>query len=219
MRAYRSPLRLFIFGIIGIFLVVAAVDVMFGHWVSTVPETNDEGALTTRGQAQQRGDIVWGAALLGAGTLLFGGAVVELARRKPLVVVRDDGMVLAVGATEREVLVPWGHIKTIRGGVGEDVNDGGERSELILGLRSASDLPDEMIGARWNDPDLHVDASEWSEKVGDVQLAAQGALEYYRRVEAIGKMGAPSVTWETTVAGATEPISASQESDVKDERT
>ena len=219
MRAYRSPLRLFVFGIIGIFLIVAAVDVMFGHWVSTVPETSDEGVLTTRGQAQQRGDIVWGAALLGAGTLLFGATVVELARRSPLVEVRDDGMVFAVGRTEREVVVRWGNIETIQGGVCVDVNDGGERSELVLGLRSGSDLPDEMIGARWDDPDLRVDASEWSEKAGDVQLAAQGALEYFRRVEAIAEMGAPSVTWETTVAGATEPKSAFQEPEVKDERT
>jgi len=77
MRAYRSPFRLFVFGILGMFLMIAAVDVMFGHWVSTPPEDN-EGVFTTRGQAQQRGDIIWGAAMLGAGTLLFAGTVIEL---------------------------------------------------------------------------------------------------------------------------------------------
>ena len=217
MRAYRSPLRLFVFGIIGIVLIVAAVDVMFGHWVSTAPETSDEGALTTRGQAQQRGDILWGAAVLGAGTLLFGGAVIELARRKPLVEVRDDGMMFAVGTTEREVVVPWSRIETIRSGVTEDAYDGSRFGDLMLALRSGQDLPDEMIGATWDDPVLHIDARDWSESLADVQLAAQGGLEYFRRVEAIGEMGAPSITWETTVVGAVETQGASPESEAKEE--
>lgn len=217
MRAYRSPLRLFVFGIIGIVLIVAAVDVMFGHWVSTAPETNDEGALTTRGQAQQRGDILWGAAVLGAGTLLFGGSVIELARRKPLVEVRDDGMMFAVGTTEREVVVPWRRIETIRSGVTEDVYDGSKHGDLILTLRSGKDLPDEMIGATWDDPVLHIDARDWSESVADVQLTAQGGLEYFRRVKAIGEMGPPSIKWEATVVGSVETQGAPPEPESKEE--
>lgn len=217
MRAYRSPLRLFVFGLIGIVLIIAAVDVMFGHWVSTAPETSDEGALTTRGQAQQRGDILWGAAVLGAGTLLFGGSVIELARRQPLVEVRDGGMMFAVGTKDREVVVPWRRIRAIRGGVTEDVYDGGRHGEMALTLRSGQDVPDEMIGAMWDDPVLHIDARDWSESVADVQLAAQGGLEYFRRVEAIGEMGAPSITWETTAVGAAEPPDASLESEAKED--
>lgn len=198
MRAYRSPFRLFVFGIVGMFLMIAAVDVMFTHWVSTPPEEN-EGVLTTRGQAQQRGDIIWGAAMLGAGTLLFAGTVIELGRRKPLVEIREDGLFLAVSTTSDETVVPWGQVDSVRSGVTVDPNDGGERTELIVVVNSREDLPDELVGAEWDGPSLRVDTHDWSEPVSDVALAAQGALEHYRRVQEIEAMGQPELTWETTV--------------------
>lgn len=203
MRAYRSPFRLFIFGIVGMFLMIAAVDVMFGHWVSTAPEANDDGVLTTRGQAQQRGDIIWGAALLGAGTLLFAGTVIELGRRKPLVEIREDGIFLAVSTTSDEVVVPWGTIESVSSGVTVDANDGGERTELIVVVDSRANLPDELVGAVWDGARLRVDTHDWSEPVADVALAAQGALEHFRRVEEIEAMGQPELTWETSVSAPT----------------
>jgi hypothetical protein len=198
MRAYRSPFRLFIFGIVGIFLMIAAVDVMFTHWVSTAPEEN-EGALTTRGQAQQRGDFIWGAAIFATGVLLFGGTVVELARRRPLVEIREDGVYLAVGANSDGIVVPWRQIESINSGVMVDSNDGGERSELIIVLNSRTDLPDDLIGAEWDGLTLRVDTHDWSEPVGDVEGAARVALEHFRKVQTIEAMGQPSLTWETTV--------------------
>lgn len=206
MRAYRSPFRLFVFGIIGMFLMVAAVDVMLTHWVSTPPEEN-EGVLSTRGQAQQRGDIIWGAAMLGAGTLLFVGTVVELGRRKPLVEIREDGMFLAVSTTSDEVVVPWGQVDSVRSGMTVDSNDGGERTELVVVVNSRDDLPDDLVGAEWDGPRLRVDTHDWSEPVTDVTLAAQGALEHYRRVQEIEAMGQPELTWETTVTAEVAPES------------
>jgi hypothetical protein len=199
MRAYRSPFRLFVFGIVGMFLMVAAVDVMFTHWVSTPPDEN-EGVLTTRGQAQQRGDIIWGAAMLGAGTLLFAGTVIELGRRKPLVEIREDGIFLAVSTTSDEVVVPWGQVESVRSGVTVDANDGGERTELIVVVNSREGLPDDLVGAEWDGPNLRVDTHDWSEPAADVTLVAQNALEHFRRVQEIEAMGQPSLTWETTVA-------------------
>jgi len=199
MRAYRSPLRLFIFGIVGLFLMVAAVDVMFTHWVSTAPEEN-EGVLTTRGQAQQRGDFVWGAAIFATGALLFGGTVFQLSRRRPLVEIREDGIYLAVSTTSDDVVVDWRQIESIGSGVVVDSNDGGERSELIIVLNSRTDLPDEVVGAEWDGLTLWVDTHDWSEPIGDVEHAARVALEHFRRVQTIEAMGQPSLTWETTVA-------------------
>jgi hypothetical protein len=201
MRAYRSPFRLFVFGIVGMFLMIAAVDVMLGHWVSTPPEEN-EGVLTTRGQAQQRGDIIWGAALLGAGTLLFAGTVIELGRRKPLVEIREDGIYLAVSTTSDEVVVPWAQIESVGSGVTVDANDGGERTELIIVVNSRSDLPDDLVGADWDGPNLHVDTHDWSEPTDDVAKAASGALDHFNRVREIEAMGQPSLTWETTVTAS-----------------
>ena len=221
MRAYRSPFRLFVFGIVGMFLMVAAVDVMFTHWVSTPPDEN-EGVLTTRGQAQQRGDIIWGAAMLGAGTLLFAGTVIELGRRKPLVEIREDGIFLAVSPTSDEVVVPWRQVESVRSGVTVDANDGGERTELIVVVNSRADLPDDLVGAEWDGPNLRVDTHDWSEPVADVTLAAQGALEHFRRVQEIEAMGQPSLTWETTVAAevvAESQDTTSSNTDFKEETT
>lgn len=221
MRAYRSPFRLFVFGIVGMFLMIAAIDVMFTHWVSTPPEEN-EGVLTTRGQAQQRGDIIWGAAMLGAGTLLFAGTVIELGRRKPLVEIREDGLFLAVSTTSDEVVVPWGQIDVVRSGVTIDANDGGQRTELIVVVNSREGLPDELVGAEWDGPNLRVDTHDWSEPVSDVALAAQGALEHYRRVQEIEAMGQPELTWETSVTASQadpEDNQTSSEYDQKDDTT
>ena len=204
MRAYRSPFRLFVFGIVGMFLMIAAVDVMFGHWVSTPPEDN-EGVLTTRGQAQQRGDIIWGAAVLGAGTLLFAGTVIELGRRRPLVEIREDGIFLAISTTADEVVVPWGTIDSVRSGVTIDSNDGGERTEMVIVVNSRADLPDGLVGAEWDGPNLRVDTHDWSESVDDVVDAAQGGLDHFRTVEEITAMGTPDLTWETTVIAPSEP--------------
>ena len=204
MRAYRSPFRLFVFGILGMLLMIAAVDVMFGHWVSTPPEDN-EGVFTTRGQAQQRGDIIWGAAMLGAGTLLFAGTVIELGRRKSLVEIREDGIFLAISTTSDEVVVPWGTIDSVRSGVTIDPNDGGERGEMVIVVNSRADLPDALVGAEWDGPNLRVDTHDWSEPVTDVVDAAQGGLDHYQTVEEIRAMGKPELTWETTVATPSGP--------------
>lgn len=221
MRAYRSPFRLFVFGFVGMFLMLAAVDVMFTHWVSTPPEET-EGVLTTRGQAQQRGDIIWGAAMLGAGTLLFAGTVIELGRRKPLVEIREDGIFLAISTTSDEVVVPWGQVDSVRSGMTVDANDGGERTELIVVVNSRADLPDDLVGAEWDGPNLRVDTHDWSESVSDVVKAAQGALEHFRRVQEIEAMGQPSLTWETTVAAPTaieSDMTATGEAEPKDDTT
>lgn len=209
MRAYRSPIRLLVLGIVGLFLVVASVDMMFGHWVSTPPEEN-EGVLTTRGKAQQRGDIIWGAALLGAGTLLFAGTVIELGRRRPLVEIREDGIFVAVSTTSDEIVIPWSQIEAVRSGVVVDAHDGGERTELIITVNSRTDLPDGLVGAHWDGAKLRVDTHDWSEPVTDVVLAAEGALQHFQRVQEIEAMGQPSLTWETTVAApsGTEPQQA-----------
>jgi hypothetical protein len=221
MRAYRSPFRLFVFGIVGMFLMVAAVDVMFTHWVSTSPEEN-EGVLTTRGQAQQRGDIIWGAAMLGAGTLLFAGTVIELGRRKPLVEIREDGIFLAISTSSDEVVVPWGNIDAVRSGVTIDSNDGGERTEMIIVVNSRVDLPDDLVGAEWDGPNLRVDTHDWSEPVADVVDAAQGGLDHFRKVDEIRAMGKPELTWETTVTAPSGPDPArppSKETQSKDDMT
>ena len=200
MRSYRSPLRLFVIGMIGIVLLIAATDVMFGHWLSTPPDNND-GVLTTRGQAQQRGDIVWGAAMVGVGTLLVGGAVVELVRRRPQVVVGSNEVTLAIGSAERDVTIEWANVRAVASEVAIDPYDGALREQLVIDVYDRSGLPDDPLGAQWSGNELRVDAHDWTRDVGDIALACQGALGHHRRVEEIKEMGPPSMVWETVVDG------------------
>lgn len=203
MRAYRSPIRLFAFGVVGIILIVAAIDVMLLHEVSTPPEAT-EGALTTRGLAQQRGDILWGAALIGVGTLLTGGAVVELVRRRPQAVVDSEGITLAIGHHEQEVQIPWENVRAVSSDVVVDPYDGSTREILLIDIVETEGLPDVPVGGEWVRNELRIDAHDWTKRVTDLALSAQGALEHNRRVKAIQQMGAPSLTWETTVIGDVE---------------
>jgi hypothetical protein len=198
VRVYRSPLRLFAFGVVGLVLLLAAVDVMFGHWISTPPE-NTDGFLSTRGQAQQRGDIVWGSAMIAVGTLLVGGAVLELVRRRPEVEVTPDGLVLAIGSREREVTVAWSTISDVSSAVLEDPYDGSSRANLVVGVVDRSGLLEDPLGATWRGDDLCMDASDWTKPVTDVALAAQAALGHHRRMQEIKQMGPPSLEWVTTV--------------------
>jgi hypothetical protein len=195
VRVYRSPARLFAFGIVGVLLILGAVDVMLGHWLSTPPEVAND-VLTTRGRAQQRGDILWGAALVGMGTLLVGGSIAELVRRRPEVEVTQAGLVLAVGPQERDVRIEWGNVRAVSSDVVVDPYDGSLREHLIVDVADRSALPDDPIGAQWNGNSLNVDAHDWTKPVTDVALSAQGALGHHRRVEEIMQMGPPSVQWE-----------------------
>jgi hypothetical protein len=196
MRAYRSPLKLFVFGIIGIVLIAAASDVLFGHWLSTAPDTIDT-ALTTRGRAQQRGDILWGGVMLVSGVLIFGGSVVELFRRRATVVVGSEGLVVDSGSIEGHI--PWGNIESISSTVISDPYDGSMREQLVVELQPDTDVDDAVAGPTPDGETIYVDAHDWSSRVTEVALAAQGAHDHFQRMEAVRSYEPPSIVWETTV--------------------
>jgi hypothetical protein len=198
MHAYRSPLRLFVIGLAGIILLVAALDVMFFYWLSIAPD-GDPGPLTTRGQAQQRGDLVWGATFVGMGVLMLGWSLVELFKRKPVVDVRDDGLFLQIGASHPDVLIPWAQISGISSSVDTDPFDGADREQLIVGIADPASIPESMAGARWVGSDLYVDAHDWSRRVTEIALAAQGAREATLRSATPPVPTTPTMMWETSV--------------------
>ena len=196
MRAYRSPLKLFVFGIVGIVLIAAAADVLFGHWLSTAPDTIDT-ALTTRGRAQQRGDVLWGGLMLVAGVLIFSGSVVELFRRKATVVVGNEGLVIESGATAGSI--PWGSIECISSSVVSDPYDGSMREQLVVELLPDPGSDSGVVGSNGDGRTIYVDAHDWSSRVTEVALAAQGAHDHHQRMEAVRSYEPPSIVWETTV--------------------
>ncbi|MEZ5175025.1 MAG: hypothetical protein R2823_02315 [Acidimicrobiia bacterium] len=208
MHAFRSPFRLFVIGVVGLVLVLAAIDIMYVHEFSTPPDGAPD-ALTTRGLAQQRADIFWGAALMGLGAVLVGSSLVDLFRRRPVVDVRDDGLYARVGADNPDVLIPWEAIADVSSGVDTDQFDGSARHKLIVTVHDAGSVPEAVAGAAWHGNELHIDASDWSRSVTDIALAAQGARANALRpppsaVPSSG--GAPSLMWETRVDHTSERI-------------
>lgn len=198
MHAYRQPFKLFIIGVVGILLIVAAMDIMFFHWISTVPEGAPD-ALSTRGRAQQRGDIIWGGALIGMGVLLIGSSLIELFRRKPVVDVRDDGLYAQIGAQQPDVLIPWSQIAYVTSGVETDEFDGSVREQLVVAIKDPAAIPTEIAGAEWVGSELHIDAHDWTRGVTEIALAAQGARDYAMRAKTPPAQTAPAMMWETSV--------------------
>ena len=173
----RSPVQLFLFGLVGLLLMLGAVDVMWGHWVSTPPDTYNE-SITSKGRNQRRADYVWGAFLLAGGAGLFGYAVTSLVRRTPVVVVRDDGMVLAVAAPgEDPIFVPWSAISAVSSAAEPDPDGGADRDVLAIDFIDPAGLPTEPWGASWHGNRLVIDATAWENPLGEVVIHAGIAMD------------------------------------------
>jgi hypothetical protein len=208
MHAYRSSPRLFFVGLVGLILIITALDVMFFHYLSTPPDGAD-AVLSTRGQAQQRGDMLWGASLIGMGVILFGASLIELVRRQPVVDVRDDGLYAQIGAQAPDVLIPWSAVDSVTSGITVDPFDGSIREQLVVTLRTPETIPSALAGAVLNGDELHIDAHDWNRPVTDVALAAQGARDHAMRQEiAAHPEPSPAMMWETRVDMPTEEIPA-----------
>ena len=216
MYAYRSSVRLFAVGVIGLILIVAALDIMFFHWLSTPPDGADS-VLTTRGQAQQRGDMLWGASLIGIGVVMFGTAIIELVRRKPMVEVRDDGLYAQIGANAPDVLIPWSAVASVTSTVAVDPYDGSTREQLVVRLSAPETVPLALAGAVLNGNELHIDAHDWNRSVTDIALAAQGARDHATRLAVAAQPEpAPAGMWETRVDMPTEEMPVVVEDPIED---
>jgi len=180
VRVERSPLVQFLVGLVGLLLVLVALDVVWIHRFSSPPDRAN-GALTTRGRGDLAVDAVWGAALLLAGGGLFTYAVVGLVRRKAIVEVGDEGMTLDVGGPlSPGVFVPWDDVAEVRCGFVEEGIHVVPCLEIELRQRGA--LPARPWGATWADErTLVVEAEDWSESVEDVAIHASVALAGHQR--------------------------------------
>lgn len=183
LRVDRSPIRLFLFGLVGLLLMIGAVDVMWGHWLSTAPDTYNE-EITSKGRNQRRSDYVWGAFLLISGAGAFGYAVTSLIRRTPVLVLREDGMTLDIGPPgEDPVFVPWDAIESVQCAAEEDPDGGSDRDVLVVDLRDPSGLPAEPWGASWDGNRLVIDAAGWERPIEEVSIHAETAIEHARHLE------------------------------------
>ncbi len=178
LRVDRSPVRLFLFGLVGLFLMIGAVDAMWGHWLSTPPDTyNDE--ITSKGRSQRRADYVWGAFMIVSGAGLFGYAVTALIRRSPVLVLREDGVVLTLGPPgEEPVFVPWSAISSVSSAAVPDPDGGYDRDVLVVDVTDPGGLPAEPWGAVWDGNRLVIEADGWETQIGEVVIHAEIAMEH-----------------------------------------
>ncbi|MEN8233444.1 MAG: hypothetical protein ABFR89_00795 [Actinomycetota bacterium] len=181
LRVDRSPVRLFLFGLAGLLLMLGAVDVMWGHWLSTPPDTYNE-EISSKGRNQRRSDYVWGTFMLAGGGVLFGYAVTTLIRRKPVLVLREEGIDLALGSPfEEPVFAPWGSIDFVSCAADADPDGGDARDVLFIDFNDPGELPADSWGAEWRGNRLVIDAVGWERPVEEVVLHASTALEHAHR--------------------------------------
>jgi hypothetical protein len=173
----RSPVQLFLFGLVGLLLMLSAVDVMWGHWVSTPPDTYNE-EITSKGRNQRRADYVWGVFLLAGGAGVFVYAVTSLIRRTPVLVVRSDGIVLTIAAPgEDPIFVPWSAISSISSAAERDPDGGADRDVLVIDFIEPAGLPEAPWGASWEGNRLKIDATAWENPLGEVVIHSGIAME------------------------------------------
>ena len=181
LEVHHSPARLFLFGVVGLALMVAALDVMWLHRVSTPPERVND-VLTTKGSNQRRADYLWGMPMLLGGAGLFGYALLSLLRREPLLVVRDDGMEFQLGAPGAEpTFVPWDVITDVYSAAEPDPDDGPPAGVVVFVFTDSRLLPAEPWDAEWDGLSLKVNTSGWELRPEDVVVHARVAMEASRR--------------------------------------
>ena len=181
VRVHRSPLRQFLMGLVGLFLLVAAIEIVWAHQLTLDPETDDNGVLTSRGEARRRQDVIVGTAFLLTGGALVVVALAGLVNPRPVAEVDDRQLRLRIAGPQRMLTLGWDEVLEVRSG--REPGDGhGTRPLLLVLLRDPDHWPAEYWGARREGRWLVVDAESWTSPPEEVVLHARLALESWHRV-------------------------------------
>ena len=167
----RSVGRQLLLMVAGLVLVLAALDVMWLHRLSGPPEVNDSGAITSRGSAQRRQDILWSSVFFVSGGIAVAAGAVGLARRRGVLELTDAGVRARVLASSGYLELPWGEIEAIRTGV-DDTGNEVDEPLLVVTVRDPLLFPQELWGAEWRGRDLRIGAGPWANRVEDVVVHA-----------------------------------------------
>ena len=176
----RSPLRQFVMGLVGLLLILSAIELVWVHQITLEPETDDSGQLTTRGQARRRVDLIWGSAFLVTGTGLLLVSLIGLVRHESVVEGTDDGLRLRLAGPQGMISIPWGEVIAVRSG---SVSEDGRVAEPVLyvDVEDANAFPADLWGGEWEGNTMRVDAESWAVAPEEVAVRAQIALDRYRR--------------------------------------
>ncbi len=183
----RSVTRQLLLMFAGLALVLVAIDVMWeprididlpvlGHvefdmGIAGPPETNDDGALTSRGHAQRRQDILWSSVFIVTGGAILVFAGMGLARRHGILELTDQALRARILSTSGYLDVPWSDIEAVRSGTddtGSEVDD----PLLIVSVRNPATYPANLWGAEWRGDELRIAAGTWATPVEEVVVHA-----------------------------------------------
>jgi hypothetical protein len=198
----RAPLHLFLLGLAGVLLLVAALDIVWLHQVSAAPLVDDAGAITTRGRAWQRTDLIWGSVFIVAGLGMLGIALVGLARGRPRAEMLDEGVRLRIGGRRPPITIPWSDVEELRSArvPGEGRHP---RPQILIEVADPTKYPYDIWGAEWIGNVLHVDADSWSAPPEEFAVRAEIELARVRRHADDAEVDAAAGA--TSVAGGDEP--------------
>ena len=176
----RSPLRQFVIGLVGVLLILTAIEIVWVHQITLEPETNDSGQLTTRGQARRRVDLIWGSAFLVTGAGLLAVSLFGLVRHESVVEGTDDGLRLRVAGPQGMVAIPWDDVIAVRSGSASD--DGRVAVPVLyVDVVDPDAYPAELWGGEWEGNTMRIDAESWAIAPEEVAVRAQIEIERYRR--------------------------------------
>ncbi len=180
LRVERSAIRQLLFGLAGVLLLLAAVDIVWVHRVSSPPETDNDGLLTSSGTVERRVDLIWGTLFLVSGGALALVSLGGLASRRPVVEVTDEELRLRVAGPGRSIAIPWNEVRSVRSG--SDGDDGLIPVRVLLvDVADPLRYPGSLWGAEWRDSVLVIDADSWEVPPEQVAVHANLALEAHRR--------------------------------------
>lgn len=184
LRVHRSPLRQFLMGVAGLFLLVVAIEVVWAHQLTLDPETDDSGVLTPRGESRRRQDVVVGTAFLLTGGGLVVVALAGLVSSRPVVEVDDRHIRLRIAGPQRMLTLRWDEVVEVRSA--REPGEGREVRPLFLVLlRHPDDWPAEYWGARREGQWLIVDADSWAKPPEEVVVHARLALGAWQRASVV----------------------------------
>lgn len=169
-RVERSPLRQFMFGVAGLLLILAAIDIVWAHKIAEPPTTDSSGNLTTRGQVDRRHDLMWGSLFLLVGGATTIASVGGLVRRRPMLELDDSGVLIRLLSGGEMLHVPFHRIIWARSATDTSPESGINPRQLLIAVDDPARFPNQLWGAEWEDDVLRIDTDGWTETAEEIAI-------------------------------------------------
>jgi len=169
----RSSFRQLLMAAAGLLLLAAALDIVSLHKLSDPPTVDDNGLLTSKGQAERRTDMVWGSLFTAVGASLIVVGLGGLLTARPTVELTDEAIRLRVAGPYSMLDLDWADVISVRSA--RDYSDDGRVPIplFLVEVSDASEYPSDLWGAVWDGNVLQVDADGWEADVEDVVIRTE----------------------------------------------